>query len=64
MTAEIIPFPGLIERVARRMLPVMETPPGEQRDDVLGQAATELCLTRLAARLLRAWRHIRPARNR
>ena len=42
MTAEIIPFPGLIERVARRMLPVMEAPPGEQREEVFSQATTEL----------------------
>ena len=42
MTAEIIPFPGLIERVAHRMLRVMEAPPGEQRDDAFGQATTEL----------------------
>lgn len=42
MTAAIIPFPGLIDRVARRMLPVMEAPPGDQRDDVFGRATTEL----------------------
>ena len=41
MTAEIIPFPGLIERVAHRMLRVMEAPPGDQRDDAFGQATTE-----------------------
>ncbi len=42
MTAEVIPFPSLIERVARRMLPVMDTPPGAQRDEVFGRATTEL----------------------
>ena len=42
MTAEIIPFPGLIERIARRMLLVMEAAPGEQRDDAFGLATTEL----------------------
>ncbi len=42
MTAEIIPFPGLIERVARRLLPVMEAPPGELRDDAFARATTEL----------------------
>ena len=42
MTAEIIPFPGLIERVANRMLRVMEASPGEQRDDAFGRATTEL----------------------
>ena len=42
MTAIIIPFPGLIERVARRMLPVMDAPPGDQRDEVFGRATTEL----------------------
>ncbi len=44
MTAKIIPFPvpSLIERVARRMLPVMEAPPGDQRDEVFGHATVEL----------------------
>ena len=42
MTAEIIPFPSLIERVARRMLPVMDAPPGGQRDEAFGRATSEL----------------------
>jgi len=42
LTAEVIPFPGLIERVARRLLPVMDAPPGDQRDEVFGRATTEL----------------------
>lgn len=40
--AEIIIFPGLIERVAHRMLIVREAPPGDQRDDAFGQATMEL----------------------
>ena len=42
MTAEIIPFPSVIERVARRMLPVMDAPPGDQRDEVFCRTTTEL----------------------
>lgn len=42
MSAEIIQFPGLLERVARRLVPVMEAPPGDQREDVFFQVTTEL----------------------
>ena len=42
MTAQIIPFPGLLERVAHRLVLVMEVPTEEQRDDAFGEATTEL----------------------
>ncbi len=44
MTAQIIPFPvpSLIERVARRMVPAMEAPLGEQRDEAKDQVFLEL----------------------
>ena len=42
MVAQIIPFPGLIERVAHRMLVVMEAPPGDERDEAFVDATIDL----------------------
>ncbi len=44
MSAEIIPFPvpGLIERVAHRMLPAMKQPPGARRDEAKDRVFLEL----------------------
>ena len=41
MAAEIIPFPGLIERVARRMLRVMEIPAGKGHEREFDRALAE-----------------------
>ena len=42
MSATIIQFSGVIERVSRRMVQVMEAPDGEQREDAFFEATTEL----------------------
>ena len=42
MTAEIIPFPGLIEYIARRILPIMSAPRGDRPEAVFGRAMDAL----------------------